>query len=107
MPTDNLQITFNGLAMILSFRSKALKAFWQNSDASGLKPEWVPRVAIILDALDVAAKPEDLNLPGMGFHALKGNMKGRFADTVSRNWRITYAFANGDASLVDLEDYHG
>jgi proteic killer suppression protein len=93
--------------MIVSFRSKALKDYWQKSDASRLRPDWMPRVTIILDALDAASKADDLNLPGMGWHPLKGNLKGRFAVTVSRNWRITYSFANGDASLLDLEDYHG
>ncbi len=93
--------------MIESFRSKALKAYWQKSAESGLKPEWVVRIKIILDALDVADDPRDLDLPGLGFHALKGSLKGRYAVYVSRNWRITFGFADGDALHVDLEDYHG
>jgi plasmid maintenance system killer protein len=40
-----------------------------------------------------------------GFHALTGNMRGRYAVSVSRNWRITFAWS--DAIDVDLEDYHG
>jgi toxin HigB-1 len=26
--------------------------------------------------------------------------------SVSGNWRLTYAFENGDAILIDYEDYH-
>jgi proteic killer suppression protein len=48
-----------------------------------------------------------MNLSGFGFHALKGDQAGRFAVTVSRNWRITFAFDGEDAVEVDLEDYHG
>jgi proteic killer suppression protein len=42
-----------------------------------------------------------------GFHALTGNMRGRYAVSVSRNWRITFAWSGTDAIDVDLEDYHG
>ena len=33
-------------------------------------------------------------------------MAGRFAITVSRNWRLTFGFDGDDAVQVDLEDYH-
>jgi proteic killer suppression protein len=48
-----------------------------------------------------------MNAPGYGFHALTGNMRGRYAVSVSRNWRITFAWSGTDAIDVDLEDYHG
>jgi proteic killer suppression protein len=47
-----------------------------------------------------------MRLPGWRWHALKGAMAGRWPVTVNGNWRITYAFENGDAILVDYEDYH-
>jgi proteic killer suppression protein len=37
---------------------------------------------------------------------LKGNRKGEFAVFVTRNWRITFGWQDGDAVDVDLEDYH-
>ena len=45
-------------------------------------------------------------LPGYDFHPLKGDRKGTYAVSVSGNWRITFQFADGDATDVDLEDYH-
>lgn len=42
-----------------------------------------------------------------GFHALRGDLAGRYAITVSRNWRLTFRFDGLDAVDVDLEDYHG
>ncbi len=45
-------------------------------------------------------------LPGYAFHPLKGDRKGTYAVSVSGNWRITFGFANGDATGVNLEDYH-
>lgn len=93
--------------MIASFRSKALKGYWDKGDARGIRPDWQPRVRIILAALDVASDPKDLDMPGFGFHALKGNLAGRYTVTVSHNWRITFGWFAPDATDVDMEDYHG
>ena len=93
--------------MIKSFRSRALRRFWVRADASKLRPDWVAKTTRLLSALDQATRPEDMNLPGSGFHALTGDMAGRYACTVSRNWRLTFGFKGGDAVEVDLEDYHG
>lgn len=60
----------------------------------------------MLVVLNAARAPEDLNLPGYRFHALKGEAKGRYAVDASGNWRITFGFDGEDAIDVDLEDYH-
>lgn len=93
--------------MIESFRSRTLKRYWTKGDDSGLRPDWRNRVRLVLSRLDAAAKPEELDLPGLGFHALAANRAGRYAVTVSRNWRVTFAWAGENAADVDLEDYHG
>jgi toxin HigB-1 len=91
--------------MIRSFRSKALRRFAERGDASKLSvPN--PTFRRILARLDAAIRPEDMNLPGFRFHGLKGKDKGRYAVDVSGNWRITFAWLDGDAIDVDLEDYH-
>lgn len=93
--------------MIASFRSKALRRFWTRSDARGLRPDWVGRIERQLSLLDQAERPEDMDVVTYGFHALTGDRAGRYAVTVSRNWRLTFAFDGRDAVEVDLEDYHG
>jgi len=60
----------------------------------------------MLDRLDAATKPEDMNLPGYKFHPLKGDRKGTYAVSVSGNWRLTFGFDGQDAVNVNLEDYH-
>ena len=92
--------------MILSFRSKPLKRFWERDDASKLPADRLRRIEVVLDALEAAATPEQLNLPGFGFHRLAGDQKGRFAVSISANWRITFGFDGQDAIQVDFEDYH-
>jgi proteic killer suppression protein len=92
--------------MITSFRSRSLKRFWERDDRSKLPADRIERIAMILDRLDSATSPEDLNLPGTGFHKLSGTSKGRYAVSVSANWRITFGWLEQDAVEVDFEDYH-
>ncbi len=37
---------------------------------------------------------------------LKGDRKGIYSMTVSGNYRITFEFINGDAYILNYEDYH-
>jgi proteic killer suppression protein len=92
--------------MIQSFRSRALKRLWERNDASKLPPDRLQRITMLLDRLDTAASPEDMNLPGFGFHKLSGTSKGRYAVSISANWRITFGWLEQDAIDVDFEDYH-
>ncbi|WP_334147847.1 type II toxin-antitoxin system RelE/ParE family toxin [Hyphomicrobium sp.] len=95
------------LPMIESFRSKALKRYWTKGDDAGIRPEWRKKVRIVLSRLDMARDPAEMNVPGFGFHALKGDQAGRFAVWVSRNWRITFSWNGENAKEVEMEDYHG
>ena len=92
--------------MIRSFRSKALQRFVEQGDASKLSVPNVRRLERILTELDHAREPQDMNGPGLRFHGLKGQDKGRYAVDASGNWRITFGWDGKDAIEVDLEDYH-
>ncbi len=92
--------------MIKSFKHKGLKAYWEKGNARYLNAKWLPRIDIMLDTLNRAQQPDDLNVPGYHFHALKGKDKGRFSIRVTGNWRITFAFEGINAIIIDLEDYH-
>jgi toxin HigB-1 len=92
--------------MIRSFRSKPLRKFAEDSDTSKLSVQNPARIRRILLALDRAKIPDAMNLPGLRFHSLKGDGKGRYAVDASGNWRITFGWDNEDAIDVDLEDYH-
>jgi len=63
-------------------------------------PSDLPRqTRCILDRLDSALRRCDINLPGYGFHRLKGERKGAYAVSVSGNWRMTFRF-EGDTPLT-------
>jgi proteic killer suppression protein len=93
--------------VIENFKSKALRQYWTKGDPTGLRPDWVPKIRLVLSRLDAANSPLEMDVPGFGFHPLKGRLSGRFAVTVSRNWRITFGWSGENAINVDLEDYHG
>jgi len=59
-----------------------------------------------LEALDAATTPEDMNLPGFDFHALRGRQPTRYTVHVNGPWAITFEFDDGDALRVDFEQYH-
>jgi toxin HigB-1 len=92
--------------VIRSFRSKALRRFAERSDASKLSVQNPDRIRRILLALDAAKLPDQMNVPGLRFHPLKGRDKGRYAVDASGNWRVTFAWDGEDAVDVGLEDYH-
>lgn len=92
--------------MIKSYRHKGLKQFAETGSKAGIQPKHADRLRRLLTALDVAAGPADMNAPGNGLHALKGDLAGHWAVKVDGNWRLTFAFEGEDAVLLDYQDYH-
>jgi proteic killer suppression protein len=48
----------------------------------------------------------DMDAPGYALHSLKGAMAGLWSVKVSGNWRVTFRFEDGDAYIVNYQDYH-
>ena len=92
--------------MIRSLRHKGLKRLCRDDDGSKVQPAHVERLKDILARLDAAARPQDMDLPGLRLHPLKGNRKGTWAVSVDGNTRVTFRFDGEDAVDVDYEDYH-
>jgi proteic killer suppression protein len=92
--------------VIKSFRHKGLKRLYETGKASGVKTAHANRLRMQLAALDTAREIEDMDIPGFKLHALKGKLKERWSISVSGNWRITFEFRDGNAYILDYEDYH-
>jgi proteic killer suppression protein len=92
--------------VIRSFKHKGLARYFETGSKSGIQPQHAERLRLILGRLNAAAAPDDMDLPGLRFHPLKGTRKGSGAVWVSGNWRITFKFVGADAEVVDYEDYH-
>ena len=92
--------------MIKSFRHKGLKRFYSTGSTAGIQPAHAAKLRMQLAALDTAASVEDVDVPGFRLHALKGRQSGRFSIWVNGNWRLTFEFRDGNAYILDYEDYH-
>lgn len=92
--------------MIVRFRHKGLRLLYENDDPRRLPPQQVAKIGRILARLEVATDPTAMKVPGLHLHQLKGTLAGTWSVRVSANWRIVFRFDGGDATDVDLTDYH-
>ena len=92
--------------MITSFIHKGLEHFYKTGKSSGIQSKHAKRLRLILTNLDQAESPNDMDLPGLRLHELKGRHKNIWSVSVSGNWRVTFRFIDRDAEIVNYEDYH-
>jgi proteic killer suppression protein len=92
--------------MILGFLHKGLEAFYKTGTTRGIQAAHAAKLSRILGLLDVAAGPEDLNIPSFKLHQLKGDLNGHWSIRVNGNWRVTFRFIGLDVELVNYLDYH-
>lgn len=92
--------------MIGSIRHKGLRRFYEAGSKSGIQAKHAKRLRLQLAALDTAQAVEDMDIPGFRMHSLKGKSRGRWSIWVNGNWRLTFEFRDGNAYLIDYEDYH-
>ena len=92
--------------MIQSFRHKGLRKFYESGSLAGIQPQHAKRLRMQLAALESAQTIEDMDIPGFRLHALKGSDRGRWSIWVNGNWRLTFEFRDGQAHVLDYEDYH-
>ncbi len=92
--------------MIKSFRHKGLRRFFEAGSTAGIQAAHTRKIRLELTALETATTIEDMAVLGFHLHPLKGSRKGQWSITASGNWRITFEFRDGNAFLLDYEDYH-
>lgn len=99
-------VTRYSSVMIISFRHKGLETLYRSGSTKGIQAAHVAKLSRILGLLDVAASPEDMSIPSLKLHPLKGELKGHWSVWVNGNWRVTFRFVGADVELVDYQDYH-
>lgn len=88
------------------FPPQGIKAIYSTGSTAGIQAGHAKKLRMQLAALDTATSIDDMNIPGFWFHPLKGNDKGRWSIWVNDNWRMTFEFRDGNAHVLDYEDYH-
>jgi proteic killer suppression protein len=93
--------------MIVSFKHKGLELFFKTGNKRGIQAKHEKKLKLILDLLDVANEPENMNFSGAMLHLLEPRKNQIYAVRVSGNWRVTFRLnSGGDAEIVDYLDYH-
>lgn len=92
--------------MIKSFKHKGLKQFFETGKAAGIQAKHAKKLRMQLAAIDTAHVIDDIDLPGFALHPLKGSRSGIWSISVSGNWRVTFEFRDGNAYILNYEDYH-
>jgi len=80
------------ISNIPSSCKKGLKKLYESGSKRGVKPEHAVRLRLILARLDASTAAEDMNLPGLSLHLLKGSLKNYWSVSVSGNWRVIFRF---------------
>lgn len=92
--------------MIKSFSHKGLKHFFLTGSTAGINPAHAPLLRTRLGVLNEARNLKELNLPGYRLHKLKGDKRDFWSVAVNANWRMTFAFSEGDVWVLNYGDYH-
>lgn len=92
--------------MIRSFKHKGLERFFLKGSKSGIQAKHASKLRLILGRLNSSTGPYDMDLPGLFLHSLSGRKDDIWSVRVSGNWRVTYRIIDGDAEIVNYEDYH-
>jgi proteic killer suppression protein len=93
-------------SMIKSFRHKGLRIFYETGSTRGIRADHGKRLARMLQFMDRAQSPDDLDIPGWRLYPLRGERVEYWSLSVSGNWRIIFCFSGSDIELVDYLDYH-
>lgn len=93
--------------MITSFRCKETERLFRGRFSRKL-PQEIQRVAARkLEQLHAATVLETLRVPpGNRLEALRGDRQGQYSIRINDQWRICFAWQDGNAQEVEIVDYH-
>jgi proteic killer suppression protein len=93
--------------VIASFNDKEAERIWQGEFSRRLPQEIQDVARRKLRMLNAARTLMDLRVPPANrLEALKGARSGQFSIRINDQWRICFKFTAGQASDVEIVDYH-
>jgi proteic killer suppression protein len=93
--------------LILSFRDRDSERVW-NQERVPSYPPAAQRIALRkLFMIEHARSLIDLRMPpGNRLEPLKGDRAGQWSVRINKQWRICFIWDRGNASNVEITDYH-
>ena len=93
--------------MIRSFKSRVAEEIWWGATVRRLSVDVQRLARRKLRMLNNAQNLSDLRLPpGNRLELLKGDRAGTYSIRVNDQWRVCFAWRDGDAFDVEIVDYH-
>ena len=93
--------------MITSFGNKETEKLFTAGKSKKLPPEIITRSIMRLTQLDNVCEVTDLLIPPSNrLETLSGDRAGQWSIRINDQWRICFRFANGEATDVEITDYH-
>ncbi len=93
--------------MIVSFGSKETEQIWLGNVVKGLPAEVQGVARRKLRMINNAANIQDLTIPPANrLEKLSGAWKDFYSIRVNNQWRIVFKWQSGNATQVELIDYH-
>jgi len=93
--------------MITSFANKETEKLFATGKSKKLPTEIITRAVMRLTQLDSAREVTDLLIPPSNrLETLSGDRAGQWSIRINDQWRICFQFTNGDATYVEITDYH-
>jgi proteic killer suppression protein len=93
--------------MITSFGSKDTKKIWDGERVKGFATELQETARRKLRMLNNSQNIADLQIPPSNrLEKLKGNLKDFHSIRINDQWRIIFKWNKGNASDVEILDYH-
>jgi proteic killer suppression protein len=83
-----------------------MEKFFRTGSKAGILPQHAAKLSEQLTVLNIATRPEQMNIPGWQWHSLTADLAGHWSVSVNGSWRLTFTFEGEDAILVDYQDYH-
>jgi len=93
--------------MIISFGSKETKKIWEGERVKGFSTDLQEMARRKLRMLNNSQNTVDLQVPPSNrLEKLKGELKEYYSIRINGQWRIVFKWNNGNASDVEIVDYH-
>jgi proteic killer suppression protein len=94
--------------MIRSFADRETESIWNGRSSRVLPGDIQARALRKLRQVDAARTLDDLrNPPGNRLETLRGSRSGQLSIRINDQWRICFHWSDGDATDVEVVDYHG
>ena len=93
--------------MIRDFADKETEKIWEGTVSRRLPHDIQTVARRKLRMLNNARQLEDLRIPPANrLEVLKGDRRGQHSIRINDQWRICFRWDDGDASQVEVVDYH-